>query len=101
MLQAAGEVRGQYGSLCQCMVKLVKERGVCGLYTGFLASVAVSAPSSAVFAAGYEFSKIAPESTPLHQFAPVLAAALGNVSASVVRVPPEVIKQRVQAGVYK
>jgi solute carrier family 25 S-adenosylmethionine transporter 26 len=83
------------------MVRLVKERGLGGLYTGFLASIAVSAPSSAVFAVGYEFSKSALESTPLHQFAPVLAAALGNVTASIVRVPPEVIKQRVQAAVYK
>ncbi len=100
--QAAGELRGRYaGNLSQCMVRLVKERGLGGLYTGFLASIAVSAPSSAVFAVGYEFSKNALESTPLHQFAPVLAAALGNVTASIVRVPPEVIKQRVQAAVYK
>ncbi|CAM6023056.1 unnamed protein product [Sphagnum balticum] len=102
LLQAAGELRGRYaGNLSQCMVRLVKERGLGGLYTGFLASIAVSAPSSAVFAVGYEFSKNALESTPLHQFAPVLAAALGNVTASIVRVPPEVIKQRVQAAVYK
>ncbi|KAH8965869.1 hypothetical protein BDL97_04G139000 [Sphagnum fallax] len=102
LLQAVGELRGRYaGNLGQCMVRLVKERGLGGLYTGFLASIAVSAPSSAVFAVGYEFSKNALESTPLHQFAPVLAAALGNVTASIVRVPPEVIKQRVQAAVYK
>jgi hypothetical protein len=102
LLQAVGELRGRYaGNLSQCMVRLVKERGLGGLYTGFLASIAVSAPSSAVFAVGYEFSKNALESTPLHQFAPVLAAALGNVTASIVRVPPEVIKQRVQAAVYK
>ncbi|CAM6082305.1 unnamed protein product [Calypogeia fissa] len=107
LLQAAREVRGNYTNLVQCMVGLVKNRGFGALYTGFLASIAVSAPSSAVFAAGYEFSKnwiekASVDSTlPLKTVAPVLAAAFGNIAASVVRVPPEIIKQRVQAGIYR
>ncbi|KAG6549789.1 hypothetical protein Mapa_008770 [Marchantia paleacea] len=107
VLQATKELRGGYTNLAQCMVGLVRNRGFGALYTGFLASIAVSAPSSAVFAAGYEFSKTwiekASQDTalPLLQLAPVLAAAFGNVAASVVRVPPEIIKQRVQAGIYR
>lgn len=106
-VQATKELRGGYTNLAQCMVGLVRNRGFGALYTGFLASIAVSAPSSAVFAAGYEFSKAWVEKAshdsalPLLQLAPVLAAAFGNVAASVVRVPPEIIKQRVQAGIYR
>lgn len=88
----------------------MREGGIPKLYTGFVASIAVSAPSSAVFVACYEPSKTAIEKVAsafpppfegVQEFAPVLAAALGNVAASIVRVPPEVIKQRVQAGLYR
>ncbi|KAL2649808.1 hypothetical protein R1flu_017936 [Riccia fluitans] len=107
LLQATKDLRGGYSNLAQCMVGLVRNRGFGALYTGFLASIAVSAPSSAVFAAGYEFSKTWIEkaaqdkAVPLLQVAPILAAAFGNLVASVVRVPPEIIKQRVQAGIHQ
>ncbi|KAJ7547195.1 hypothetical protein O6H91_08G074000 [Diphasiastrum complanatum] len=110
LLQASKEVRGNYSNLRQCMAGLVKEKGVGGLYTGFIASLAVSAPSSAVFAACYELSKNVIEKAalspqlhlaPLRQCAPILAASFGNIVASIVRVPPEVIKQRVQAGLHR
>jgi hypothetical protein len=83
---------------------------MCKLYTGFLASVAVSGPSSAVFIACYECSKNAiekvaatfpPPLASIQNIAPILAAAFGNLAASTVRVPPEVIKQRIQAGLYR
>lgn len=108
--QASAEVRGSYSNLAQCLAGIVRDGGIPKLYTGFIASVAVSAPSSAVFVACYECSKNAIErassSFPapfqtLEDFVPLLAAAVGNVAASVVRVPPEVIKQRVQAGIYR
>ncbi|XP_024399995.1 uncharacterized protein [Physcomitrium patens] len=110
ILQASAEVRGSYSNLAQCLAGIVRDGGIPKLYTGFIASVAVSAPSSAVFVACYECSKNAIErassSFPapfqtLEDFVPLLAAAVGNVAASVVRVPPEVIKQRVQAGIYR
>jgi hypothetical protein len=110
MDQASAEVRGEYSNLAQCVAGVVRDGGVPKLYTGLLASVAVSAPSSAVFVACYECSKNAietatselpPRFQSLHDFVPLLAAAVGNVAASVVRVPPEVIKQRVQAGIYR
>jgi solute carrier family 25 S-adenosylmethionine transporter 26 len=103
-------VRGSYNNLGQCIAGVVKQGGVCKLYTGFLASVAVSGPSSAVFIACYECSKNAiekvaatfpPPLASIQNIAPILAAAFGNLAASTVRVPPEVIKQRVQAGLYR
>lgn len=106
--QASAEVRGNYSNLAQCMAGVVRDGGIPKLYTGLLASVAVSAPSSAVFVACYECSKNAievatsglpPPFHTFHDFVPLLAAAIGNVAASIVRVPPEVIKQRVQAGI--
>ncbi|KAH9569593.1 hypothetical protein CY35_03G141400 [Sphagnum magellanicum] len=110
LLQASPEVRGSYNNLGQCIAGVVKQGGVCKLYTGFLASVAVSGPSSAVFIACYECSKNAiekvaatfpPPLASIQNIAPILAAAFGNLAASTVRVPPEVIKQRVQAGLYR
>jgi hypothetical protein len=103
-------VRGSYNNLGQCIAGVVKQGGMCKLYTGFLASVAVSGPSSAVFIACYECSKNAiekvaatfpPPLASIQNIAPILAAAFGNLAASTVRVPPEVIKQRVQAGLYR
>lgn len=87
----------------------MKTKGLGGLYTGFIASLAVSAPSTAVFAAGYEFAKNALEKAAvqhplggiLQPCAPILASSFGNVFSSVVRVPPEVVKQQVQTGMYR
>lgn len=103
-------MRGSYNNLGQCIAGVVKQGGMCKLYTGFLASVAVSGPSSAVFIACYECSKNAiekvaatfpPPLASIQNIAPILAAAFGNLAASTVRVPPEVIKQRIQAGLYR
>lgn len=110
ILQGSKEVRGQYNNLVECAVGLVRTKGTWSLYRGLLASVAVSAPSSAVFFTVYEQVKKAVETVSMHPSlplglllpaAPTIAAAVGNVFSSVVRVPPEVIKQRVQAGFYK
>lgn len=109
ILQASKQVRGNYSNLLDCAVGLVQTKGALSLYRGLLASVAVSAPSSAVFFTAYEFVKRHTEAASKHPtlplgflspISPIVAAALGNVVSSVVRVPPEVIKQRVQAGVH-
>jgi len=87
--------------------RVVRDGGISKLYTGLLASIAVSAPSSAVFMACYECSKHAIEVAtsglplPFHNFVPLLFPVISNVAASIVRVPPEVIKQRVQVGIYR
>eukprot|EP00899_Mesostigma_viride_P021890 jgi/Mesvir1/29702/Mv00935-RA.1 len=89
-------------NMAACMRHIVATRGVPGLYTGLLGSMATSAPSTGVFVTVYEtvkaaLTKAAPATTP---FAPMVAALVGNMVASVVRVPPEVVKQRVQMGLY-
>lgn len=110
LAQAPKKVRGAYTNLIECMVGMVRSNGAGSLYRGLLASVAVSAPSSAVFFTAYEHIKRATErigrnpSLPLEFLvpaAPAIASALGNCVSSVVRVPPEVIKQRVQAGQFR
>lgn len=75
-----------------------------GLYQGFGPAVAASAPAAAAFFAVYDYTKKLLEGrvsdekyTPLCH---VAAAAAGDVAASTVRVPFEVVKQRMQSGMY-
>eukprot|EP00898_Chlorokybus_atmophyticus_P008302 jgi/Chlat1/8473/Chrsp80S07881 len=87
-------------ALCTCLSDVVKKQGFLGLYSGLVGSVATSAPASAVFFTSYEFFKSSLKNAPsaFAPFSPAIAAALGNVVASGVRVPPELLKQRVQMG---
>ncbi|CAI5458769.1 unnamed protein product [Closterium sp. Yama58-4] len=152
ILQASKKVRGNYNNLWACATGIVRTKGFPALYTGLMVSIAVSAPSSAIFLTAYEQAKRAAEdainaltgfrslkprergsrnrvpgeSLPglsvgsgewhvdgwwneerrarvrsvLLPAAPALAAVAGNVMSSLVRVPPEVVKQRVQAGQF-
>ncbi|CAI5526440.1 unnamed protein product [Closterium sp. Naga37s-1] len=152
ILQASKKIRGNYNNLWACATGIVCTKGLPALYTGLMVSIAVSAPSSAIFLTAYEQAKRAAEDTinaltafrPLkpteggsrHRVggqslagwsvgsgewhvdgwwneenrarvrsvllpaAPALAAVAGNVVSSLVRVPPEVVKQRVQAGQF-
>lgn len=74
------------------------------LYAGFGPAVAASAPAAAAFFAVYDYTKRILSQTELGQrFVPLahmLAAAAGDVSSSTVRVPFEVVKQRIQSGQY-
>ncbi|KAJ3087944.1 hypothetical protein HK102_009923 [Quaeritorhiza haematococci] len=77
--------------------------GFSGVYSGLSSAIAGSAPSAAAFFVTYELSKrqfrnILGEdnAVPTH----MLAASLGEISALIVRVPTEVIKQRLQAKQY-
>eukprot|EP00238_Polyblepharides_amylifera_P011279 CAMPEP_0196596334 /NCGR_PEP_ID=MMETSP1081-20130531/85529_1 /TAXON_ID=36882 /ORGANISM="Pyramimonas amylifera, Strain CCMP720" /LENGTH=131 /DNA_ID=CAMNT_0041921291 /DNA_START=78 /DNA_END=470 /DNA_ORIENTATION=- len=84
-------------------VGVVRKQGVRGLYRGLSGSVATSTPSSALFFTAYEAAKQSLKgSVPerLQWSVPMMAAALANVVASGVRVPPEVVKQRMQTGMY-
>eukprot|EP00850_Spirogloea_muscicola_P005901 SM000027S09682 [mRNA] locus=s27:769067:771713:+ [translate_table: standard] len=110
VLQAAAPAGGGYAHLGDALVGLARAApGGGALYRGLAASVVVSAPSSAVFFTAYEAVKRGaerlaeqhPSAAALGPLAPLLGAALGNVVSSVVRVPPEVVKQRVQTGMYR
>lgn len=75
-----------------------------GLYQGFGPAVAASAPAAAAFFAMYDYTKRVLESR-LHddKYVPVchmVAAGAGDVAGSTVRVPFEVVKQRMQSGMY-
>lgn len=77
-----------------------------GLYAGFGPAVLASAPAAAAFFGVYDylkrtladrFSNVSDRYTP---FFHMLAAAGGDVASSTVRVPFEVVKQRIQSGMY-
>eukprot|EP00963_Diacronema_lutheri_P002993 scaffold241_cov340-Pavlova_lutheri.AAC.14 len=75
-----------------------------GLYQGMGTSVVGSMPSTAIFFATYEWAKRVclvrlPES--LSSVAHLTGAVAGSITASLVRTPAEIIKQRLQCGQYK
>ncbi|KAF5745186.1 S-adenosylmethionine carrier 1 chloroplastic/mitochondrial [Tripterygium wilfordii] len=74
-----------------------------GLYSGLAGNLAGVLPASAVFVGVYEPSKqkllkILPEN--LSAVAHLTAGALGGLAASLIRVPTEVVKQRMQTGQF-
>lgn len=79
-----------------------------GIYNGFTPAVAASAPAAAAFFGTYDYVKrvlaAAASKEDAARWAPVhhmLAAAAGDISSSTVRVPFEVVKQRLQSGMHK
>jgi solute carrier family 25 (mitochondrial S-adenosylmethionine transporter), member 26 len=75
--------------------------GFRGVYKGLSATAIGSAPGAALFFSTYEHLKeinSANFSTPVVH---MIAAAVGECTACIVRVPTEVIKQRLQTGMYK
>jgi solute carrier family 25 S-adenosylmethionine transporter 26 len=82
---------------------VLKSRGVLGLWSGVGISIAGSTPSTAVYFGVYSSVKrdlLARFPPSMKMLAVALAAAFGNMFASFIRVPLEVIKQRMQAGQY-
>ncbi|XP_077245789.1 S-adenosylmethionine carrier 1, chloroplastic/mitochondrial-like isoform X2 [Tasmannia lanceolata] len=74
-----------------------------GLYSGLAGNLAGVLPASAIFVGVYEptkqkLLKIFPEN--LSAFAHLTAGVLGGGAASLVRVPTEVVKQRMQTGQF-
>ncbi|XVF29859.1 hypothetical protein REPUB_Repub16aG0006800 [Reevesia pubescens] len=74
-----------------------------GLYSGLGGNLAGVLPASAIFLGVYEPSKqkllkVFPEN--LSAFAHLTAGALGGAVSSLVRVPTEVVKQRMQTGQF-
>ncbi|KAJ1909140.1 S-adenosylmethionine transporter [Tieghemiomyces parasiticus] len=79
--------------------------GFSGIYSGLLSAVIGSAPSAAAFFVAYEYLKrTLTGRLSSDRYAPLahmLAASGGEISACVVRVPTEVIKQRMQTRQYR
>ncbi|XP_020521472.1 S-adenosylmethionine carrier 1, chloroplastic/mitochondrial isoform X2 [Amborella trichopoda] len=74
-----------------------------GLYSGLAGNLAGVLPASAIFVGVYEptkqkLLKIFPEN--LNAFAHLTAGAIGGAASSLVRVPTEVVKQRMQTGQF-
>mmetsp|Transcript_18664 Transcript_18664/g.63048 ORF Transcript_18664/g.63048 Transcript_18664/m.63048 type:complete len:277 (+) Transcript_18664:32-862(+) len=76
----------------------IKAGGFSGIYRGLSVTALGSAPGAALFFASYENAKTAlePMDAPV-AFKHVLAASCGELMACLVRVPTEVIKQRMQS----
>ncbi|KAJ1978314.1 S-adenosylmethionine transporter [Dimargaris xerosporica] len=77
--------------------------GFSGIYSGLLSAVVGSAPSAAAFFVAYEYLKKSSGASLDPRYEPIahmLAASGGEISACVVRVPTEVIKQRMQTKQY-
>ncbi|KAF6146369.1 hypothetical protein GIB67_020463, partial [Kingdonia uniflora] len=74
-----------------------------GLYSGLAGNLAGVLPASAIFVGVYEPTKMKllemfPEN--LSAFAHLTAGAIGGAASSLVRVPTEVVKQRMQTGQF-
>lgn len=82
-------------------IQIIEQRGIRGLWSGIGITVVGSTPSVAVYFGVYSSLKsrltqiFPPE---LKLLAVALSAAVGNTFASVLRVPYEVLKQRIQTG---
>ena len=77
--------------------------GFRGVYRGLSAAAAGSAPGAAIFFSTYEMSKqrVSAAWPALHpSLVHMGCASLGEMAACLVRVPTEVIKQRLQAGIH-
>ena len=75
--------------------------GFRGMYRGISAAAAGSVPGAALFFGVYESSKAKLKPMGIEPtLAHMTAASFGEVAACCVRVPVEVVKQRLQAGQY-
>ena len=84
-------------------MNIVNERGIFKLWSGLGVTVLGSSPSVAVYFGCYSACKrhlmvVFPENMKL--LAVAMSAVVGNSIASVLRVPYEVVKQRLQTGVH-
>jgi solute carrier family 25 S-adenosylmethionine transporter 26 len=83
---------------------VLKERGVLGLWSGTFVSAVCAAPASALYFGVFSSVKrhlanILPDN--MRFLAVGVGAMVGNTLASVLRVPYEVYKQRLQAGMHR
>lgn len=86
----------------------VKAGGFRGIYKGLSAAAVGSAPGAALFFMTYEKLKSSLGSSKNADGSPsfaapvvhMIAASMGEITACLVRVPTEVVKQRMQTGMY-
>ncbi|KAJ3301303.1 S-adenosylmethionine transporter [Kappamyces sp. JEL0829] len=82
----------------QSKAGFLKSGGFSRIYSGLSSAILGSAPSAALFFLAYDTTK---RKAPLGQHTSLThmaAASLGEISACLVRVPTEVVKQRMQVG---
>ncbi|KAI8066337.1 mitochondrial carrier domain-containing protein [Gongronella butleri] len=87
----------------QSQAGFIASGGLRGVYSGLLAAVIGSAPSASLFFVTYEATKHVLGASIDPTFAPFIhmaAASCGEVTACSVRVPTEVVKQRLQTKQY-
>ncbi|CCH59543.1 hypothetical protein TBLA_0B07250 [Henningerozyma blattae CBS 6284] len=82
-------------SLYSYFIKLSRQEGFRGFYSGYSAALSGSIPSAAVFFTTYEFIKreLRPYNEPISF---LIGGLMGDLLSSVVYVPSEVIKTRLQ-----
>lgn len=104
---AAGAVRAALQPLDTCKTRLqsggLATLSVRGLYRGVVPGVIGIVPAAALYMATFQALKsMLCRRTPrkFRNGAIALAAGIGDVAASLVRVPCEVLKQRLQVGLY-
>ncbi|KAF1790860.1 Mitochondrial carrier domain [Phytophthora cactorum] len=79
-----------------------KAGGFRGIYSGLSAAAAGSAPGGALFFSTYETSKsLIGMTAPNQKHSPLVHMAAAASAACLVRTPTEIVKQRMQTGVYK
>ncbi|CAD7703216.1 unnamed protein product [Ostreobium quekettii] len=86
------------------MRALLRGGGAGRLYSGIFGNLAGVAPATALFFAVYEpFKQLGSEMLPKEQekAGPLLAGAMAGLVASTIRVPTEVVKQRMQTGEFR
>ncbi|GAB5029597.1 s-adenosylmethionine carrier 1 [Nannochloropsis oceanica] len=89
-------------SIVKACGKILKDMGPIGFYAGVVPYVTMDGLSGAIKFATYEWGKklVAPILPPaLHAYSHFVCAAGAFISCSVVMVPGELLKQRLQAGV--
>lgn len=83
----------------------IKSGGLSGIYKGLSAAAVGSAPGAALFFSTYETMKHQMNTSFISKWLPaplihMVAASCGETAACLVRVPTEVVKQRMQAGMH-
>lgn len=85
------------------LVTLIRTRGPFSLYAGIMPALVGSALSSALYFSAYEAAKrvflVSKRAMRTRVVFTALSAACGNVASSVLFVPKEVVKQRMQSAV--
>lgn len=98
-----------YRGVTPALKTIVQTRGLLALYAGIMPALVGSALSSSLYFGVYEMTKARLRQLMPRAFRSVrsrmpitaLAASCGNVASSVLFVPKEVVKQRMQAGLHK